>query len=60
MFRFKRDEGVRGRIAWDCNEKSLDGFSPETGGEADEGSNEPKRSPKLMNPKSYISLSKTT
>jgi putative transposase len=31
MFRFKRDEGVRGRIAWDCNEKSLDGFSPETG-----------------------------
>jgi putative transposase len=31
-FRFKRDEKVRGRIAWDCNEKSLDGFSPETGG----------------------------
>jgi putative transposase len=30
-FRFKRDEVVRGKIAWDCNEKSLDGFSPETG-----------------------------
>jgi len=31
-----------------------------TGEEADEGSNEPKRSPKLMNPKSYVSPSKTT
>jgi hypothetical protein len=31
-FRFKRDEGeVKGKIAWDCNEKSLDGFSPSTG-----------------------------
>jgi putative transposase len=31
-FRFKKNEGeVRGKIAWDCNEKSLDGFSPETG-----------------------------
>ena len=31
-FRFKRDEGeVKGKIAWDCNEKSLDGFSPNTG-----------------------------
>jgi putative transposase len=30
-FRFKRDEVVRGKIAWDCNEKSMDGFSPETG-----------------------------
>jgi hypothetical protein len=39
--------------------KDWSGFT-QTGGEADEGSNEPKRSPKLMNPKSYISLSKTT
>ena len=31
-----------------------------TGEEADEGSNEPWRSPRLMNPKSYVSLSKTT
>jgi len=31
-----------------------------TGDEADEGSNEPERSPKLVNPKSYVSLSKTT
>jgi putative transposase len=31
-----------------------------TGEEADEGSNELKRSPKLLNPKSYVSLSKTT
>ena len=31
-----------------------------TGEEADEGSNELKRSPKPMNPKSYVSLSKTT
>jgi hypothetical protein len=31
-----------------------------TGEEADEGSNELKRNPKLLNPKSYISLSKTT
>jgi transposase len=31
-----------------------------TGEETDEGSDELKRSPKLMNPKSYISLSKTT
>jgi len=31
-FRSKADEGeVRGKIAWDCNEKSLDGFSPDTG-----------------------------
>jgi len=31
-FRFKRDEGeVKGKIAWDCNEKSLDGFNPNTG-----------------------------
>jgi putative transposase len=31
-FRFKRDEEeVKGKIAWDCNEKSLDGFSPNTG-----------------------------
>jgi len=31
-FRFKADEGeVKGKIAWDCNEKSLDGFSPNTG-----------------------------
>jgi hypothetical protein len=35
------------------------GFT-QAGDEADEGSNEPRRSPKLMNPKSYISLSKTT
>jgi len=39
--------------------KGWSGFT-QTGGEADEGSNEPKRIPKLMNPKSYISLSKTT
>jgi putative transposase len=31
-FRFKGDgEEVKGKIAWDCNEKSLDGFSPNTG-----------------------------
>jgi len=31
-FRFKGDEKeVKGKIAWDCNEKSLDGFSPNTG-----------------------------
>jgi putative transposase len=31
-FRFKADEGeVKGKMAWDCNEKSLDGFSPNTG-----------------------------
>jgi putative transposase len=31
-FRFRVDEGeVKGKIAWDCNEKSLDGFSPNTG-----------------------------
>jgi putative transposase len=31
-FRFRADEGeAEGKIAWDCNEKSLDGFSPETG-----------------------------
>ena len=35
------------------------GFT-QTGEEADEGSNEPERSPKLMNPKSYVSLFKTT
>jgi len=35
------------------------GFT-QTGEEADEGSNELKRSPKPMNPKSYVSLSKTT
>jgi len=30
-FRFKSEGEIRGKIAWDCNEKSLDGFSPETG-----------------------------
>jgi putative transposase len=30
-FRFERNEEVKGKTAWDCNEKSLDGFSPETG-----------------------------
>jgi putative transposase len=31
-FRSKTDEGeAEGKIAWDCNEKSLDGFSPDTG-----------------------------
>jgi len=30
-FRFKREEEVKGKIAWDCNEKGLDGFSPSTG-----------------------------
>jgi putative transposase len=31
-FRFKRgEEEVEGKIAWDCNERSLDGFSPSTG-----------------------------
>lgn len=30
-FRFKGDEEVRGKVAWDCNEKSLDGFSPGIG-----------------------------
>jgi transposase len=32
----------------------------QTGDEADEGSNGPKRSHKLVNPRSYVSLSKTT
>jgi len=27
----KRKDETAGRIAWDCNERSLDGFSPETG-----------------------------
>ena len=31
-----------------------------TGEEADEGSDELKKSPKLLNPKSYVSLFKTT
>jgi hypothetical protein len=31
-----------------------------TGEEADEGSDELERSPRLVNPKSYVSLSKTT
>ena len=35
------------------------GFTP-TGEEADEGSDEPERSPRPMNPKSYASLPKTT
>jgi len=39
--------------------KGWSGFTL-TGEEADEGSNELKRSPKPMNPKSYVSLSKTT
>jgi len=39
--------------------KGWSGFTL-TGEEADEGSNELKRSPRLMNPKSYVSLSKTT
>jgi len=30
-FRLKREEEVKGKIAWDCNEKSLDGFSPSMG-----------------------------
>jgi putative transposase len=31
-FRFNAHEGEsEGKIAWDCNEKSLDGFGPETG-----------------------------
>ncbi|NHV97377.1 MAG: transposase [Thaumarchaeota archaeon] len=31
-FRFKaQDGGAEGKVAWDCNEKSLDGFSPNTG-----------------------------
>ena len=31
-FRFKKnEEEVKGEIAWDCNERSLDGFRPETG-----------------------------
>jgi putative transposase len=30
-FRFKEKIKTKGSIAWDCNEKSLDGFSPETG-----------------------------
>jgi hypothetical protein len=35
--------------------KGWSGFTP-TGDEADEDSDEPKRSPRLMNPKSYASL----
>ena len=31
-FRFKKhEEKAKGKIAWDCNEKSLDGFSPDKG-----------------------------
>jgi putative transposase len=30
-FRFREREKVRGKMAWDCNEKSLDGFNPEFG-----------------------------
>ena len=31
-FRFKKhEEKVKGKIAWDCNEKSLDRFSPNIG-----------------------------
>jgi putative transposase len=31
-FRFKKRGGVvRGKMAWDCNEKSLDGFNPDMG-----------------------------
>jgi putative transposase len=30
-FRFKRNEEVNGKMAWDCNEKSLDGFNPNIG-----------------------------
>ncbi|MEM2046663.1 MAG: transposase [Candidatus Jordarchaeales archaeon] len=31
-FRFREEEGsVKGRIAWDCNERSLDGFNPKLG-----------------------------
>jgi hypothetical protein len=40
-------------------DKVVGGFTL-TGEEADEGSNEPWRSPRLLNPKSYVSLSKTT
>jgi hypothetical protein len=39
--------------------KGWSGFTL-TGEEADEGSDELKRSPKLLNPKRYASLSKTT
>ncbi|MEM1674823.1 MAG: transposase [Candidatus Bathyarchaeia archaeon] len=39
--------------------KAWSGFTL-TGGEANEGSCEPVRSPRLVNPKSYASLSKTT
>ena len=39
--------------------KTWSGFTL-TGDEADEGFNELKRSPRLMNPKSYESLFKTT
>ena len=39
--------------------KGWSGFTL-TGEEADEGSNELKRSPRLLNPKSYVSLFKTT
>ena len=30
-FRFKRNEEVNGKMAWDSNEKSLDGFNPNIG-----------------------------
>jgi hypothetical protein len=39
--------------------KTWSGFT-QTGEEADEGSNELERSPRLMNPKNYVSLPKTT
>jgi len=39
--------------------KGWSGFT-QTGEEADEGSNELERSPKLVNPKSYMGLFKTT
>ncbi|MEM0269145.1 MAG: hypothetical protein QXI51_07305 [Candidatus Korarchaeum sp.] len=30
-FKFKREEEAVGKIAWDCNLKSLDGFNPKLG-----------------------------
>jgi hypothetical protein len=39
--------------------KGWSGFT-QTGDEADEGSDELERSPRLMNPKNYVSLFKTT
>jgi putative transposase len=54
---YLRMEGLPHDLAW--FDRVVGGFAL-TGEEADEGSDELRRSPKLVNPKSYVCLSKTT